>query len=426
MTTPTQLAVVLEGRVVATVDRSRRGLLRLRYTFDAGPTPVSLSMPVSGGAYTGEVIERYLRGLLPENSGALTAIVRRHPGTDRNDPMSLLAAIGRDCPGAVQLCRPEDVDETIARVGSLTSLNAADIEMRLAAMRTDENVSWTMPGEHWSLGGTQPKFALRRDGGRWYEAHGAQPTTHIFKPGVHGMADQSLVEHVTTLAAEACGIDVAHTEHPEFGTESAIVVTRFDRVERDGDLVRLHQEDMCQALGLAEKYEEYGGPSAGQIIRVLREWSPTAGAARQNVARFVDGLVFNTVIAAPDAHARNYAVLLDGDGVTVAPLFDLSTSLTYELGPTNRGRVLSMSIAGEWLAENVTRGHWLRFADLWGLDGDAIVVRAQEVLEVAPPVLVRALEDAADWRQTLGTTRQGLSTVLDPYRRTVSENLRAG
>lgn len=423
--TSNALAVVLEGREVATVDRTRRGLLRLTYSPDAGPTPVSLSMPPGGGPYTGEVVERYLRALLPENDGALTAIARRYPGTVRTDPISVLAAVGRDCPGAIQLCRPEDVDATIARTGDLIPQSIADIEMRLAAMRTDENVSWTMPGEHWSLGGTQPKFALRRDGDRWYEAHGAQPTTHIVKPGVHGMADQSLVEHVTTRAAEACGVDVAHTEHPEFGTESAIVITRFDRAERNGTLVRLHQEDMCQALGYEEKYEEAGGPSAAQIVELLRQWSMTASAARRNVARFIDGLVFTTVIAAPDAHARNYAVLLDGEHVTLAPLFDLSTSLTYAPAPGSRGRVLSMSIADEWLAEDVTREHWLRFADEVQVDGDALVERAKHILETAPPVMADELAAIDDRKRTLGTTRKVLTASLETYRRRVATNLTA-
>ncbi|MFD2768719.1 HipA domain-containing protein [Cellulomonas phragmiteti] len=288
-------------------------------------------------------------------------------------------------------------------------------------MRIDEDSSWSMPGEHWSLGGTQPKFALRRLGDEWYAAQGAEPTSHILKPGVRGVKAQSLVEHISMRAAAACGVDVAVTEHMDFLSETAVVVTRFDRADRDGSLVRRHQEDLCQSLGTAEKYQEYGGPGAGDIIRLLRERSATASTARSNVQRFVDGLVFNSVVAAPDAHARNYAVLLTGDDVHLAPLFDVATALPYD--PTSRGRALSMSIDDEYVAERITRTHWMRFADEHGLDADHVVQRAQEITDIAPRAMLDALGEVDDWDGSAVELRERLTSALDTYLPTLALHL---
>lgn len=418
----TALLVLLCGRVIGTVDRStHRGVLRFTYHPDPNATPLSLSMPPTGQTYTGERVERFLRGLTPEHPGALTAIERRYPGTNRHDLLSVLSAIGSDCPGAVQFCTPDRVEELLTRGGDLTPQSTSDIEHRIAAMRTDENASWTMPGEHWSLGGAQPKFALRWADGQWYQAGGAQATSHIFKPGVHGMTGQSLVEHITMRAAHACGLNVAHTEYPSFGTESLIVITRFDRADVDGTLTRLHQEDMCQALGVYEKYEEHGGPSARDIVTLLRDRSATASASRRNVAAFVDAVVFNTVMAAPDAHARNYAVLLDGSDVTLAPLFDLATALPYT--PTDAGRVLSMSIGGEFVADRVVREHWLRFAQDVGVDGDRLVERGLKFLGTAPQVMLDVLDGMDDWDGSVARLRKRLVAGFDSFLAVAEQNL---
>ncbi len=394
------LAVLLDGEVVAEVDRGRSGALRLTFTKAArrpGRTPLSLSLPTSTGTITGTPVETFLDGLLPDNDAVRRAIARVH-GADANDTLSLLAAVGQDCPGAVQLCLPEDVHTTAARTGELIPVSDSDVEMRLAALRTDMDASWTMPGEHWSLGGSQQKFALRLSDGQWFEATGSEPTSHIVKPGIYALRAQAMIEHVSMHAATRCGVSAAHTEYVSFKSEDAIVITRFDRAPsvQAGGLRRLHQEDLCQALGVREKYESEGGPDAETIVRLLRESSSTARAAAANVARFVDGLVYNTVIAAPDAHARNYAVLLQGDDVKLAPLFDVATGLAYE-PPAGGARALSMSIAGEFDPAHVTPDTWKRFCEAVSVDEATVLDKVREVAEVAPDAMAEALAEIDDW-----------------------------
>lgn len=394
------LAVLLDGEVVAEVDRGRSGALRLSFTDLArrpGRTPLSLSLPTSTETITGAPVEIFLEGLLPDDAVARRAVARVH-GADPDDVLSLLAAVGKDCPGAVQLCLPDEVGQTAARTGGLTPVSDSDIEMRLATLRTDRDASWTMPGEHWSLGGSQQKFALRCRDDQWFEATGSEPTSHIVKPGIYALRAQAMVEHVSMRAAVRCGVPAAQTEYSSFKSEDAIVITRFDRAPtgEPGGLRRLHQEDLCQALGVREKYESEGGPDAGTVVRLLRETSSTARAAAANVSRFVDGLVYNTVIAAPDAHARNYSVLLQGDDVELAPLFDIATGLAYD-PPAGGSRALSMSIAGQLDPARVTPETWKKFCEAVSVDEAVVLDKVREVAEVAPGAMAEALAEIDDW-----------------------------
>ncbi|RPF22687.1 serine/threonine-protein kinase HipA [Myceligenerans xiligouense] len=419
MTTgPNHLAVLLEGRHVADLTRTRSGVLRLRYHADVqhvGATPLSLSLPLDGSVHGGGAVERFLQGLLPENDGALRAIGRRYR-VDTSDTLSLLSAIGKDCGGAVQFCTDDEIESVSRREGSLEPCSDGDIEMRLDEMDTDENASWLMPGEHWSLGGTQQKFALRRQDGRWYVAHGSEATTHIVKPGIRKLRGQALDEHVTMRAAVALGVDAAETDFTSFKSQDAVVVTRFDREHMvDGGVVRLHQEDLCQAIGNDEKYEEFGGPSALDIVELLRDSSATPALARQNVARFVDGLIFNVVAGAPDAHARNYAVMLAGDDVTLAPLYDMASGFAYE-SPSNGRRVVSMSVGGTFLLDEVDTDAWRRFAGTAGLDESVVLERVAEMTELVPAAFSAALDDIDDYDGTAALIRERIMKEFDRRR----------
>lgn len=411
------LAVLMFGAVVAHVHHRRSAGYRLEYEMQArepGSTPLSLSLPPAIGTFTGEVVETYLWGLLPEDPRARVAIQRTHAGVNPEKPLSLLSAIGKECAGAVQLCPPEEVDRVAHSVGTLESASLADVEARLSAMRIDPEAGWVMPHEHWSLAGTQSKFGIRHKDGTWWWAHGAQPTTHIVKPGVRELRGQALVEHLTMRAGHHLGLRIARTEFLDFLSERAVVVERFDRaIEAGGAVVRTHQEDVCQALGIRHKYEEYGGPSASAIIRLLRESAATAQQGRDNVNDFVDGLLFNTVIAATDAHARNYALVLKGDQVQFAPLYDVATSLAYD-PPGAGARRLSMQIGGTFDAAGVDDNAWRRFARENRLDDDRVLDRVDHLRNGVVDAFEAAVQEVAsdDWDGQVSEVAQRLLPSL--------------
>ncbi len=161
------------------------------------------------------------------------------------------------------IARTNEHDEPDASLRQVLALKRSqrEIEERLRALR-DDSASWSLPDEHWSLPGQQEKFALVRRNDRWFSATGSAATTHIIKPGIGRMHHQALVEYATMRAAGQVGLDIAHVDFTHFGNEPAIVVERFGRVEVDGEVVRVHQEDFCQAAGRMPncKYETHDGP----------------------------------------------------------------------------------------------------------------------------------------------------------------------
>ncbi|PFG18710.1 HipA domain-containing protein [Serinibacter salmoneus] len=409
------LAILLLGEHVADVERTRAGSLRLTYTRRAlrdGGTPLSLSLPREGGSFVGERVATYLWGLLPESPEALAAIRRTH-GADPRDPLSLLDAIGLDCAGAVQFCDPERLESDDLRPPwQLDVATPGEVEERLSQMRLDEEASWTMREQHWSLGGTQAKLTLHRREDAWFWPLGGAPSTHVVKPGVRTVRSQALIEHVTTRAAELLGLAVAHAEYLDFASERAVVSTRFDRPLVDGAVARAHQEDLCQALGVREKYEEDGGPTAGDIARLLRESAATALAADRNVRAFADGLLYNALVAAPDAHARNYAVLLDGDAVTLAPMYDVATGLAYD-PPPGRDRELAMSVGGSTRADALTRSRIRELAEDLRLEVDHLEDRVRSLASGLPEAFRTALAEVEDWDGSVTELRSRLLPRVD-------------
>ena len=238
----------------------------------AGSVPLSSAMPLSTREYRDKTVLPYLWGLLPEDI-ATRKRVAAEANISYNNPFALLGIIGLDCPGAVQFSRQS---EKAPREERLVPVNESDIAYRLSQLRNN-NSGWIATNEHWSLGGQQNKFALRRQDNLWFACEGAAATTHILKSGVHGLSHQALNEYVCMQVARKCGINVAKTEYCEFegerGTEPAIVIERYDRVVLDKNVTRLHQEDFCQALGCLpdNKYTMYGGPGAADILKFLRK-----------------------------------------------------------------------------------------------------------------------------------------------------------
>lgn len=343
-TTATELRVIICGHEAGTLRQSDSGALSFQYDSDYQGIPLSLAMPVSNRVYPQRIVRPYLFGLLPDSKDQRRAIARAC-GASPDNPMALLRHIGLDCPGGVQFCPPDETDRTLNRPGTYRKLSEHDIASRLKTLRTNRETSWVGREENWSLGGNQGKFALALHNGSWCECLGSSPTTHIFKNGVMGFALEALNEYICMLLAELCEIPAAHVEYRLFEDEPALIVERYDRLEQpNGTFVRLHQEDLCQALGVMpdQKYTSDGGPAARDILSLLAK----TDHAVLNVKLFTSMLFFNCLIGAPDAHAKNYSLVLGrGGSAVIARMYDVASGLAYE-AMRRKGR-LAMSIGGE-------------------------------------------------------------------------------
>lgn len=363
------LNVMIAGEHAGVLSQNGSGALSFSYLRGYRGTPLSSAMPLSTRTYRDKVVLPYLWGLLPEDP-----ITRQHVATDAgispNNPFALLGIIGLDCPGAVQFCPP---DTDMLREERLVPVDEGEIARRLKAGRK-EGSGWIAESEHWSLGGQQEKFALRKREGKWFSCEGSAATTHIFKSGVRGLSHQALNEYVCMRLAAECGINCARVEYLEFedagGIEPAIVIERYDRAFNGGSVLRIHQEDFCQALSClsGNKYSIYGGPSCGDCISLLKT---TGHSARENVARFLQMLFFNYLIAATDGHAKNYSLMLEPDGAhRLAPMYDVASIAPYVNAGDwrNKPPKLAMSIGGENRVGRVSAGNIDKMVELCGLD----------------------------------------------------------
>lgn len=400
------LVVALAGVRAGVLVRTDRGL---RFDYDdayrsrADATPLSVSMPLVERVHGDRVVTPWLWGLLPENADVLARWARRFQVSLASPFPLLTTPVGHDCAGAVQFAPADEVDEVIERPGRVEWLTDDEVAARLRALRRDATV-WLGPdfSGQFSLAGAQAKTALHGDGSRWGVAMGSVPTTHILKPAIAGLDDHDLNEHLCLGAAGRAGLVVARSRVARFGDQTALVVERYDR-RRVGDrLVRVHQEDVCQALGRspAEKYQHDGGPGPGDIARLLRDVMPPS-AADDALWRFLDALAWNWVVAGTDAHAKNYSLLLAGSAARLAPLYDVASALPYD-GVDEQKLHLAMKLGGEYRLKAHRRSTWPKVATELGLDGDAVVARVRELAAMAPD----CLRDAAAEREVRSLRRR--------------------
>jgi serine/threonine-protein kinase HipA len=395
-----ELVVLLQGRAAGTISQ-REGRLELEYGDEwrrsADATPLSLSLPLARRAHGDAEVRSFLWGLLPDNEQVLERWARTYQVSPRN-PFALLRHVGEDCAGAAQFVAPDRVDELLRGAGGVEWLDEDEIGERLRALRRDPTAWHAARTGQFSLAGAQAKTALHHDPetGRWGDPWGTRPTTHILKPAVTGFDDHDLNEHLCLSAARHLGLSVTTSAVLSFAGERVIVIDRYDRVRNAGELIRVHQEDLCQALGVppTQKYENEGGPSVEQIARLLRTEIRPSTTAVETVERFVDALAFNWIVGGSDAHAKNYSLLLAGRQVRLAPLYDIASALPYEdlYRPKLR---LAMRIGGEYRMAQVGARHWSRLALAVDLDPEALLARVDRLAAQVPDAFGQASADDA-------------------------------
>jgi serine/threonine-protein kinase HipA len=407
------LLVILDNVVAGTLTRLAGG--RLRFDYDAayqeqpGHTPLSLSMPIQVNSHSHQRIDPWLWGLLPDNDAVLRRWARDFQVSPSSAFSLLSTPIGEDCAGAVRFALPDKLERVLGRDGEVTWLDEDEVAQRLRELRED-STAWlgrSFTGQ-FSLAGAQAKTALLLDKDRWGVPSGPIPTTHILKPAVTGLDDHDLNEHLCLEAARRARLVAARSTIAQFANETAVVVTRYDRVEdAEGAIVRVHQEDLCQALGVppSHKYQNEGGPTPAQIARLLRDaMAPTVG--QDAVRRFADALIWNWLIAGTDAHAKNYSLLLAGDQVRLAPLYDIASALPY--GTQERKLRLAMKIGSSYEVYP-QRDRWPDAARDLGLAAEEVVDRARELAEIAPDAFAAAVRTP----QVTALQRELPSRLLD-------------
>ncbi len=364
--------------------------------------PVSLSLPLREDPFKGPVVAAFFENLLPD-SESLRRRVSEKVGAEGMDAYSLLSRIGRDCVGALQFL-PEDEElqastEIQGRVASDSEIEGMLLNLAQAPLGLEPERDFRI-----SIAGAQEKTALLRYKDQWWKPSGATPTTHILKkqmgtlPNGLDLSNSIENEFYCLRLLAAFGLPVNHAEISTFGKTKALVIERFDRRwTRDGRLLRLPQEDCCQALSVppSRKYQNDGGPGISDILRLLKASDTPA----EDQKRFLKAQVVFFLIGATDGHAKNFSIFLGPLGrFRLTPLYDiLSAQPSLALGQIHKKQMRLAMFAGtnrHYVVDRICGRHFAQTVDRVGLPRGL----AKEVME---EVAMRAVAAKQELEESL-------------------------
>lgn len=312
---------------------------------------ISFSMPLSEAAYPDRVTRPYFSGLLPDE-GARRRLANAL-GISEGNPFGLLEIIGGECAGALSLYPPGETPPVWNDEG-VEPLSEARLQQVLSELRARPLLGGE-EGVRLSLAGAQDKLAVCLEGDTVALAKGGRPTTHILKPFIETLDGTVENEFFCMQLAARIGINAPTVSMHRAGEIPFLLIERYDRRrEADGRIVRLHQEDFCQALSVPPelKYEEEGGPGTERSLALIAE--ATARPAVERLA-FIHMLAFHYLAGNADAHAKNFALLYTNAVPDLAPIYDVLCTAAY----TRLAKRLAMAIGGRSLADTIQLEHWL-------------------------------------------------------------------
>lgn len=389
-----------------------RGGMELQYdpAWMASPRgrPISLSLPFGFGnePLRGPAVAHYFEGLLPDSDAIRRRMATRFR-TGSTDAFALLAAVGRDCVGALQLLPEGQAPEGIDPVDGLVVDEAAIERHLLEVVSTDRFIGSRSPDDDFriSLAGAQEKDAFLWWDGQWMKPRGATPTTHIFKLPM-GLVGGRQADFSTSVDNEwlclrllrAYGLPVAQAEIATFGRQRVLVVERFDRLRSaDGRrLLRLVQEDFCQATGTSPllRYESDGGPGLQQLFTLVQQ----SLDAEQDLRTLMASQILFWMLRAPDGHAKNFSIQLQAGAAgrfRLTPLYDVMSAYPVLGDGANQWSPHDLRLAMALLGKNrhyhvqqIQRRHFNSTARKvgFGTDAEALI---QDLVARTPAVVAQ-------------------------------------
>lgn len=366
-----RLSVFLGDRLVGVLSHPGPRRFGFQYSADVieewdGSPVLSASLPVREAPFSNAACKPYFEGLLPE--GTVRETLERQFRVAPGDGFRLLREIGRECAGAV-IVLPDEAESPEHSFASVDWLTDAELAKRISELAAHP-LGVELDGPRLSLGGVQDKLVVVRDAaGRIGLPVGGAPSTHIIKPGHAGYEDIVANEAFCLMTVRSTGLDAANASVLDVAGRPVLLVERFDRT-LDGTMRvrRLHQEDMCQALGVlpVSKYESDGGPGLAAIAEGIRG---TSSRVASDLATFMRYVAANFLLGNSDAHAKNFAFLYQATSeARLAPLYDVVSTEMYAVK-----NQLAMSIGSAREPHEVDRGSWEQAARDCGLNARLLV-----------------------------------------------------
>lgn len=398
------LMVAMNGEEIGTLYRDGDGAMSFQYATswlqDVNARPISLSLPLRAERHRGTAVFNFFQNLLPDSDAILTRMQTRFQVATTH-PFDLLAAIGRDCVGAIQLYPAN------SQLPPVTSMTATPLtESQIAALLAGYQTAPLGMTEHndfrISLAGAQEKTALLWFQGRWQQPLGSSATSHIFKLPIgrlehHNidLSDSCENEWLCLQIAKAFGFEAANAELATFGDKKVLIVERFDRRwSQNGQwLMRLPQEDFCQAMGIAPalKYQADGGPGVADSMKLLMG-SRLASADRET---FFRTQILFWLLAAIDGHGKNFSLFIEaGSSYRLTPIYDVLSAfpLFASGGIQEKKAKMAMALEGknrQYHVSMIQPRHFISTAEKIGFSVPKTIEMMQQMADATEQVITR-------------------------------------
>jgi serine/threonine-protein kinase HipA len=406
------LPVYFEQRTVGAIDVDKNGP---GFSYDPdwvvlrGAFPISITMPLKSERIASDIFLPWAANLLPESEQLRT--LGQILGMARSDVIGLLSAIGGDTAGALSIGQPGRT----ATVQWRPIAQPEDLERLIEDLPNkpflvgDEGVSM-------SLAGGQTKLAVAvDDAGRICIPMNGSPSTHILKPDTPRLGGSVQNEAFCLTLARRMKIPTSSVTTGKAGNRTYLLARRYDRAEFVGRWRRLHQEDYCQALGKppTAKYESNQTGICGPTLKDMFELT-RRHLLPSDVVRLLDLIIFNVLASNTDAHAKNYSIMLRGNGASLAPMYDVMCGEVWE----NVTKNTVQKIGGTTRADHLTGRHWQQFARECSLN-------PREVLDRVAALAKSVIAEAGIAESEVAAMPAGGHGILYQTRQAVERRARA-
>lgn len=385
----TSLNIYLNTVPVGMLKKASSGEITFKYNEEwiEDGFAISSSLPLQEDSFRGEVVSRYFDNLLPDNDDILKLLATKF-GAESTRSFDLLSVIGKDCVGALSFL-PADINAPNDFEMNYTRINNTNIEKRLRTLGSTTPLGMNNEEDfRISIAGAQEKTAFLNIDGKWQEPHGLTPTTHIFKTSIGALGvdidfDDSIDnEWASLFIMKKMGLPVCETRIAEFGDQRVLIIERFDRkwtnYQGKEVLIRIPQEDMCQALSISpyKKYQSEGGPGIVDIAKFLM-----ASKNSEDRVNFFKAIIVFDLLYATDGHGKNFSIFLEEDGFKLTPFYDVMSGYFLhkrEKQPINKLKLaMKVGASGHYSFKRISKRHYRETAKMCSINNEMF----EEIIE---------------------------------------------
>ncbi len=384
-----RLQVIWNKRLVGTLDRHKKDRVVFQYSQDwieKESSPVSLSLPCRKEKFPPAISTAFFENLLPESNAR--TVLAFHRRFDKRDTYAFLENYGEDCAGALSII-PENQEPDFTP-GQYENITRELIKTLDKIVLEPERYKLYPEMKHakLSLAGAQDKLPVYIKGTQFYlPKNSGSATTHIIKPVNAGFTDIPRNEAFCMELAQRSGFSIPDSKIMKIDAHELFVVERYDRQEINKEIVRIHQEDFCQAMGYPaeRKYQETGGPGFIECRELIDEYLSNHGAT--NRILFIRMMIFNYIIGNHEAHGKNFSIL-HNKGFELAPFYDLVSTQVYPLD-----NKFAMSIGQTFTLHRIKEHSFKKFAGDMNVRPELLASLINEVCEAVMNELDGLIEE---------------------------------